>query len=48
MDCLTFIFLGVCIYHGQAYNEGQSWDDGCKFVCTCEDGSTGMYKCTSK
>ncbi|KAJ8302983.1 hypothetical protein KUTeg_019379 [Tegillarca granosa] len=38
----------VCMYKNKIYQQGQSWDDGCDYVCTCEDGSTGRYKCTSK
>lgn len=41
-------FTGVCIYNGNIYNQGQSWDDGCKYVCTCENANAGVYRCTSK
>ncbi|XP_052233684.1 uncharacterized protein LOC127846468 isoform X4 [Dreissena polymorpha] len=37
-----------CAYKGVVYSQGQSWDDGCDFVCTCEDAQRGMYRCTSK
>ncbi|XP_060063144.1 kielin/chordin-like protein [Ylistrum balloti] len=37
-----------CIYNGQAYSQGQSWNDGCQYVCTCEDAEKGVYRCLSK
>ncbi|KAK7505814.1 hypothetical protein BaRGS_00003085, partial [Batillaria attramentaria] len=38
----------ACVYKNQAYVQGQVWDDGCDYVCTCEDELSGEYKCTSK
>ncbi|XP_060567789.1 mucin-2-like isoform X2 [Ruditapes philippinarum] len=37
-----------CVYKGSLHTQGTSWEDGCKFICTCENGKTGMYRCTSK
>ncbi|XP_052816208.1 uncharacterized protein LOC128242861 isoform X2 [Mya arenaria] len=37
-----------CLYKGTIYQQGQSWNDGCDYVCTCENADKGMYKCTSK
>lgn len=39
---------GFCEYKGVQYNEGQSWDDGCSYTCTCIDSSTGQYQCQEK
>ncbi|XP_053376973.1 uncharacterized protein LOC123528762 [Mercenaria mercenaria] len=38
----------VCAYKGIVYAQGQSWEDGCDFVCSCENGVTGMYRCAAK
>ncbi|XP_067652673.1 mucin-2-like [Haliotis asinina] len=38
----------VCVYHGTIYGQGESWDDGCKYVCTCKNAAAGVYQCTSK
>ena len=38
---------GACLYKGNIYQQGQSWDDGCDYVCECVDGATGRYQCTS-
>lgn len=38
----------VCVYKGQAYNQGQRWQDGCDFNCICDDGMTGKYTCTAR
>ncbi|KAL8559725.1 hypothetical protein ACOMHN_002258 [Nucella lapillus] len=37
-----------CYYHGQFYNQGDVWDDGCDYRCTCEDASSGFYTCKLK
>ncbi|KAK3591361.1 hypothetical protein CHS0354_040323 [Potamilus streckersoni] len=38
---------GRCLYKGQMYNEGQKWQDGCDYMCTCVNGTTGFYQCNS-
>jgi len=43
---LTTVAGSGCVYSGQTYSEGQTWKDGCKFDCTCVDGSTGKYQCS--
>ncbi|XP_076111939.1 uncharacterized protein LOC143080127 isoform X2 [Mytilus galloprovincialis] len=40
--------FGACVYKNVVYKQGQSWDDGCDYVCTCEDASNGQYKCVTK
>lgn len=42
---IIILFLGVCVYKGKPYREGQKWDDGCDFRCECMDGSNGQYRC---
>ncbi|KAL5022346.1 hypothetical protein ScPMuIL_001501 [Solemya velum] len=45
------VFQGMsnrCVYKNTPYTQGQSWDDGCDYVCTCEVSQTGQYKCVSK
>jgi len=37
-----------CVYKGVAYQQGQSWDDGCDYTCVCNDASKGLYSCVSK
>jgi len=34
-----------CFYKGNVYSEGDAWQDGCEFNCTCQDGATGQYYC---
>ena len=34
-----------CFYKGVLYSQGENWQDGCAFNCTCEDGTTGQYFC---
>ena len=34
-----------CFYKGALYSQGENWQDGCDFNCTCEDGTTGQYFC---
>ncbi|KAK3591357.1 hypothetical protein CHS0354_040318 [Potamilus streckersoni] len=41
-------YFGKCFYNGQSYNQGESWSDGCKYDCTCDDASRGMYSCYNK
>ncbi|XP_076111945.1 uncharacterized protein LOC143080130 isoform X2 [Mytilus galloprovincialis] len=40
--------FGACVYKNVVYKQGQSWDDGCDYVCTCADASKGQYNCVSK
>ncbi|KAL3859113.1 hypothetical protein ACJMK2_009345 [Sinanodonta woodiana] len=40
--------VGKCFYNGQTHNQGESWSDGCKYDCTCDDASRGMYSCYNK
>ncbi|CAC5385625.1 unnamed protein product [Mytilus coruscus] len=37
--------LPVCAYKGKQYIQGQSWQDGCDYQCTCTNSATGAYKC---
>merc|ERR1711874_24945 len=37
-----------CLYKGQLYTQGQTWDDGCVSKCTCVDGTIGQYQCNDK
>ena len=39
--------LDVCMYKGQPYYQGQSWQDGCEHNCFCEDGAIGRWRCSS-
>ncbi|XP_041376878.1 uncharacterized protein LOC121389349 [Gigantopelta aegis] len=38
----------VCMYKGTIHQPGESWDDGCKYTCTCKDSEDGQYECISK
>jgi len=38
----------MCVYKGTAHQQGDSWDDGCDYTCTCTDGAKGLYTCTTK
>lgn len=40
--------LEMCVYKGKAYTQGQTWDDGCQFRCTCVDQNRGQYRCTER
>jgi hypothetical protein len=37
-----------CIYKQKIYQQGQKWNDGCNFICTCEDASRGLYRCNDR
>ena len=36
---------GKCEYNGVKYNEGQTWNDGCDYRCTCDDAEHGYIRC---
>ena len=38
----------VCDYDGVHYNQGQTWDDGCRLKCRCEDAERGLYVCDDR
>ena len=35
------------MYKGQPYYTGQTWQDGCANNCFCQDGSIGLWTCSS-
>ncbi|XP_035824757.1 uncharacterized protein LOC101847325 [Aplysia californica] len=37
-----------CVYSGVVHRQGDRWNDGCDYVCSCVDESQGIYRCTSK
>ena len=48
---LTYVLLFVsagCMYKNNLYQHGQSWNDGCDYKCTCKDGVSGRYECTTR
>lgn len=42
------ILIGFCVYKSVTYMQGQKWDDGCDYACTCYDAEHGRYKCDPK
>ncbi|KAL4236284.1 hypothetical protein ACF0H5_004671 [Mactra antiquata] len=36
---------GGCQYMGKVYHTGESWDHGCRYQCTCLDGTIDKYSC---
>ncbi|CAC5419109.1 COL6A [Mytilus coruscus] len=41
-------FYGTCSYNGKQYKQGETWNDGCAYECTCDDASRGSYSCYNK
>ncbi|KAH3775135.1 hypothetical protein DPMN_176532, partial [Dreissena polymorpha] len=41
-------YFGSCYYNGKQYKQGEKWDDGCSYECTCDDASSGRYSCYNK
>ncbi|XP_033755713.1 kielin/chordin-like protein [Pecten maximus] len=39
---------GFCYYKGQMHGQGEQWNDGCDYKCTCQDATTGTYRCTDR
>jgi len=37
-----------CYYKGSYYRQGDVWDDGCDYKCTCEDAQTAFYTCKTR
>ncbi|XP_070207007.1 uncharacterized protein [Littorina saxatilis] len=35
-----------CQYKNKTYPQGSTWQDGCEYDCTCQDGRNGHYTCT--
>ena len=42
------MFSEYCVYKGQQYAQGQTWEDGCDYTCECVDAHIGQYKCNEK
>ncbi|VDI05046.1 Hypothetical predicted protein [Mytilus galloprovincialis] len=34
-----------CLYKGSMYHQGDSWEDGCVYNCTCDDEQSGHFSC---
>ena len=47
-DMAQIFISGACLYKGQVYQQGQTWQDGCDYECECTDANRGMYKCTER
>lgn len=49
---LIHVSLGLvsdkCIYKNKMYDQGEKWDDGCQYTCTCIESQSGFYKCLPK
>ena len=45
---IDIISVGACYYQGKQYSQGQTWDDGCSYECTCDDAAHGRYSCYNK
>ena len=37
-----------CRFNGVAYQQGDSWEDGCTRKCVCLNSTAGMYECTER
>lgn len=48
MGFLILFSTDNCIYKGQIYTQGQTWQDGCDYNCECIDASKGVYRCTDR
>ncbi|MCI3341318.1 hypothetical protein MQA30_25450, partial [Escherichia coli] len=45
LDCLSTD--PGCYFKNVIYHEGVTWQDGCDYDCTCTNGATGTYHCTT-
>lgn len=45
---MPVLFTGACLYKGQIYSQGQTWQDGCDLDCECTDALNGVYRCTDR
>lgn len=45
---LFFVGIGFCVYKGVYYKQGQSWQDGCDKICTCDDVTNNLYSCRAR
>ena len=50
LNFFSFLFSSTdaCVYKNVAYRQGENWEDGCDYVCVCDNEATGDYTCTSK
>ena len=51
--CFKLISLGQgtgCLFQktGKLYQQGETFDDGCEYKCTCTDASKGLYTCQQR
>ncbi|XP_071172357.1 uncharacterized protein [Mytilus edulis] len=36
-----------CWFKGSLYHQGDNWEDGCDYNCTCDDEQSGHYSCNA-
>ncbi|KAL8615546.1 hypothetical protein ACOMHN_016123 [Nucella lapillus] len=39
---------GMCLYHGKDYKEGDRWNDGCTYECSCMNSAQNIVVCTER
>lgn len=39
------VCAAMCVYDGKIYKTGETWMDGCNYICECKDQTTGRYEC---
>ncbi|XP_035826806.1 uncharacterized protein LOC101848762 [Aplysia californica] len=45
---VTGVGAAGCYYKNKLYQQGDDWQDGCLYNCTCENAVTGFYKCVDR
>lgn len=45
---VLFLSVAGCVYNGQIYRQGMTWDRGCEYRCECVDAVSGQYRCTDR
>ena len=47
--CVVYNISDQCVYTDKSlHRQGTSWQDGCDYVCFCDDASTNSYKCNAR
>ena len=48
IENLFLLFPDGCIYKQTLYQQNAVWEDGCDYICVCNDALRGRYQCTDR
>lgn len=48
LTVVALCVIGMCVYKGSFYRQGDRWTDGCDKSCVCDDAANQRYTCRER